>query len=540
VRGFVCRGAISTALLTALLLALLASSGEARPRCHGHKATIVGGGGANRLHGTARPDVIVGGGGRDRIAGRGGFDLICAGAGDDVVLGGPGGDTILGGSGDDALYGGLQDDKLVGAAGNDLLIGGEAYNTLLGGSGDDYNREGFTVNGGEGSDWLSFATNTFELMHYGLTLGTQENHRQSNLENVVGTRFADTIYGGPAGASGTVRGLGSPERFFSTGVDRCFDFAVVDCGGPYATGQPMVLADTVSPDPGVTVVGGRAGEHYSISQSPAGVRIDGPPSLMAGPGCSALGSGVISCRVPGRLGYILAFGNEGDDSISIEGRLNRGTEVVMDGGEGGDTLRGGPEDDRFEAGDESFVVPTGSSTGSPDQELPSPDTLIGGGGDDSLMAGYMGPDRLFGGSGTDQLATWSTCSGGVFDGGPGGSDIANFVYAGEVRARLGGVAVNPYIKRFEPCTGPVHLANSIESLEGGRLDDVLIGNDRGNFIAGHEGDDVIKGMGGNDHLVGEEGSDRLVGGGGSDHLDCGSGGGVARRDSRDSRPHGCH
>jgi Ca2+-binding RTX toxin-like protein len=539
VRGFGFRGAISTALLAALLLALLAGSSEAKPRCHGHKANIVGGRGANHLRGTPGPDVIVGGAGRDRIDSARGFDLVCGGSGADAILGGAGGDTLIGGSGDDSLYGGLQDDKLIGASGDDLLIGGEAPDTLLGGRGDDFSRDGFNVNGGPGSDWISFAIRTLHLNQYGLGLGTGDNPHELNLENVVGTRFTDVIYARHAGAS--VRGLGSlgepdnPET-----VDECYGFAVTQCEGPYAPiGQPIVLMDPVPPDPGLTVMGGPGDDRYSISMTADGIRVVGPPNVMAGSGCVVSGGGIVSCRLRGRLGYVFALGMEGDDNISIEGRLSPTTSVIMDGGGGGDTLRGGPEDDQFDAGFEDYVQDIGPN-GTSERLVPSQDTLIGGGGDDALSAGYMGPDRLYGGPGTDQLATWSACVGGVFDGGPGGADIANFVSAGEVRARLGGVATPLHQRPWDPCTGPIRLDRSTEFLEGGAYEDVLIGDGRSNFIAGHEGDDVIKGMGGNDNLVGEGGHDRLIGGGGSDHLDCGADGGVARRDGKDPRPRGCH
>jgi Ca2+-binding RTX toxin-like protein len=540
VQGTGSRRAISTALLAAVLFALLAGSSEAKPRCHGHKATVVGGRGANHLRGTAGPDVIVGGAGGDRIDGHGGFDLICGRSGADTILGGPGGDTLLGGSGDDSLYGGLQDDKLVGASGDDLLIGGEAPNTLVGGPGDDYSRDGFNVNGGPGSDWISYATRTFHLNDTGFSSGIHSNPHGLSLENVVGTRFKDVIYASTAGA-GMVRGLGSLVDPLSPEIaDECYGFAITQCDGSYGPiDQPIVLLDSVQPDPGLTVMGGPDGDQYSISKTADEIRVVGPPNVAAGSGCATLGGGKVSCPLRGRLGYVFALGMEGDDNISIEGGLGPTTSVVMDGGGGGDTLRGGPEDDEFSAGFEDYVVTNGPN-GTSVHLVPSPDTLIGGGGDDSLTAGYDGPDRLYGGPGTDQLATWSACSGGVFEGGPGGSDIANFVSAGEVRARLGGVAMPLHHYPGGSCTGPIRLAASTEFLEGSAADDVLIGNGRSNFIAGHEGDDVIKGMGGNDNLVGEGGHDRLIGGGGSDHLDCGAGGGVARRDGKDPRPRGCH
>ena len=56
----------------------------AAPTCHGHRATIVGTGGRDRLRGRPKRDVIVAFGGSDRIWGGGGNDIICAGLGADV------------------------------------------------------------------------------------------------------------------------------------------------------------------------------------------------------------------------------------------------------------------------------------------------------------------------------------------------------------------------------------------------------------------------------------------------------------------------
>jgi Ca2+-binding RTX toxin-like protein len=522
------------AIVVVLLVCLLADTSEARPRCHGHKADIVGGHGANRLHGTPRPDVIVGGAGPDRIDGARGFDLICAGPGADTVLGENGGDTVFGGTGDDRLYGGLQDDTLSGEGGADLLIGGPAFNTLRGGPGDDYVRDGPTVNGGAGSDWISFADET-RWLEYGLG-SLYHRPDQRNLENVVGTRFRDVIYG--LGSTGSVRGLGAFafSVFPEYNHDDCHDFAHIDCGGQWPANKPIVLLDAAQPDPGVVVVGGPEDDELAISRSDVGVRVDSAGPIAASPECRGGGTQSVICRVPGQLGYVTTMTFEGNDKVTVEGNLGDTVTVSVDGGTGADVLRGGGGDETLYSGiDWPSTIP-----GPDGQSVRTDDVISGGGGDDSLMGGAIGPDRLFGGAGTDQLATESPCAGGVLDGGPGRADIANFVLAYKVRARLGGVAMPVHPRLLAFCTGPIRLDRSTEFLEGGGSKDILIGDGRSNFIAGHEGDDVIKGMGGNDNLAGEDGYDKLIGGGGSDHLDCGPGGGVARRDAKDPKPRGCH
>jgi Ca2+-binding RTX toxin-like protein len=93
----------------------------------------VGTAGADRLRGTAGPDLLFGLGGADRIAGRGGDDLIC---------GGNDGDRLAGGAGNDVVIGGRGDDEVGGGAGNDVLRGDTGADRLIGGAGDDELRGG--------------------------------------------------------------------------------------------------------------------------------------------------------------------------------------------------------------------------------------------------------------------------------------------------------------------------------------------------------------------------------------------------------------
>lgn len=68
--------------------------GTDHTRCMGHKATIVGTRGPDKLIGTKHRDVIVALAGKDEVRGLGGADLICGGRGSDKLLGGPGRDEI--------------------------------------------------------------------------------------------------------------------------------------------------------------------------------------------------------------------------------------------------------------------------------------------------------------------------------------------------------------------------------------------------------------------------------------------------------------
>jgi hypothetical protein len=75
--------------------------------CLGHKATIVGTAGNDKIIGTSGPDVIVGRGGDDLILGLGGKDIICGNGGHDVI---------------NAMGGGGSAQPIDGGAGNDLCV----------------------------------------------------------------------------------------------------------------------------------------------------------------------------------------------------------------------------------------------------------------------------------------------------------------------------------------------------------------------------------------------------------------------------------
>jgi hypothetical protein len=130
---------VAVAASAALAIAAIAAPAAAakKPKCMGHRATIVGTDKADVLKGTAKRDVIVAKGGADIIVGRGGNDIICAGPGNDRVAGQAGHDRIAGQAGADRLFGGGGVDRLMGNAGTDFLAGQAGPDILAGGVGND-------------------------------------------------------------------------------------------------------------------------------------------------------------------------------------------------------------------------------------------------------------------------------------------------------------------------------------------------------------------------------------------------------------------
>lgn len=521
-------GGVLTIGFAVAAFALAAGEVAAKPGCGGHKATIVRGVGNDVInvpkHG---PQVIVAGGGNDTIIAKRNKDIVCAGEGDDFIsggtgrdrlfgeagndvidegpgsgqaFGGPGDDTLLGGGGGDSLHGDdgtdrifgqIQDDHLSGDSGNDLIAGGQGIDDMQGGSGDDWLRGGINndfLSGDDGNDTLSFGSATPPGPSSGLNGvsvnlrsgdadGDDSPERISGIENVVGSPFDDRLLGGGGFANG------------NGGSDSCGGFARTSCN-VQSPRSSAYIANPISPDPGLIVLGGPGSDSVSVNATGNGLSITG--QLSAGAGCAKAGAASVSCGTPtAPLGYIVLWGDSGNDTLSVGGGLPAGTEVVLDGGPGNDNLTGGPSSDVLFAGE--------SGT----------DHLIGGVGDDGLVGSGGGPDTMEGGPGNDNIVSDNPCDGHHYIGGPGGADTAGFghVTIGGVRARLNGTAS---LRRNGRGCNPTHIQGS-EVLEGSIGRDFLVGTRHDDLLIGLPGRDLLIGRGGDDDFRGDAGSDRCMG-----------------------------
>ena len=84
--------------------------------------TVYGGFGDDFISGGLSDDIFYGDNGKDTITG---------GAGNDTLNGGAGNDTLDGGEGDDEIYGGDGDDIIYTSAGNDIYDGGDGIDTVI-------------------------------------------------------------------------------------------------------------------------------------------------------------------------------------------------------------------------------------------------------------------------------------------------------------------------------------------------------------------------------------------------------------------------
>lgn len=298
--------------------------------------------------------------------------------------------------------------------------------------------------------------------------------------------------------------------------------------------------------------------------------------LDPGAGCTAVDGRTVRCKADVITGVSVAAG-AGDDTItktaSVPGVLDGGPgdDVIKGGPTGGsgsnrligaagkDWLVGGPDRDVLDGGldgdlfgsDGGYAtVSYGSRTarvvagigkgnggeagegdvidasvweiegGSGDDELTGDlgvalrsHSLLGGPGNDLLIAGHEG-NVLVGGDGDDVLkATYGVYATSEFRGGDGRDEVT---YAGrneDLSISLDDVGNDG--------NGRDNVHSDVENLTGGWGADTLTGDDAANTIVGGGGDDVLVGAGGNDTLDGGYDSDTIEGGDGDDTIPAG-------------------
>jgi Ca2+-binding RTX toxin-like protein len=449
--------------LFAVGLAFATSLEALRPLCGGRKPTLVSN--ARTIHGTRGPDVIVGGRGPNEIFGGGGNDVVCAGYGRDVVHGGLGKDTLDGKRDADRVSGGRGSDEVDGGSGRDRVRGDSGNDKVRGGPGT---RD--QVDGGMGDDFVDGGPGPRDLVSY---------------MNAGGPISVDLKRGRVTGA----------ERERLVEIEDVLTAPEVSRGG--SRGTQVELRRGLPGSAGLAITGGEGGDVVAVSFQGGSFVVSGGSvdSVQLGAArftdrCSQLGAAV-SCAA--HVTSIHVDLGAGDDLVSLDRSVPAGVAVVIDGGPGSDSLRGGTGGDTIYAGDDA-----------------DPDRLEGGGGNDVLFGvNILHPRRpsgaatLAGGGGDDLLIGGQPCEGDLFAGGRGRFDSASFARVRNsgtvVKAQIGGRVIDPGVGE---CTGG-RIAGSTEKIEGSTGRDIL---------AGSAGADVLLGRGGPDRLDGRGGEDRCIGG----------------------------
>ncbi len=281
----------------------------------------------------------------------------------DTIQGNDVGNILRGMEGDDRLEGDVGNDTLLGGAGDDVLLSGHGWDRLEGGEGNDI------IDGGNGVDLVTYAN-----AGAGVTVDLGRTDAQqtvgagidtlSNLENLRGSAFADTLTG-----------------------DNVVNFMFGGAGDDYIHGGGGGGSDRLYGEEGNDVIiGGQGWDQLSGGDGDdwlqgdnggdlfkAGAGNDtvygggGTDRAYLGEGADVAYGGTDNDRLNGQGGHDTLYGEEGDD--------------VLIGSSGRDHLDGGTQDDFLHGGGQN-------------------DILVGGEGDDVLV-GSWGQDMLTGGAGAD-------------------------------------------------------------------------------------------------------------------------------------------
>lgn len=446
----------STGLTAALRTGIL-NTGDAAGDTFTSIENLIGTDFSDRLWGDESINFIAGGTGNDFLKGQGGDDVLDGGFGVDWLNGGSGADALDGGAGQDwadytsssaavtvnlatdsgiggdaqgdtyilieRVYGSVHDDIIIGDAGVNYLRGYHGNDSLIGGAGNDY------LQGGTGADVLDGGAGTNDWAYYvssdvGLTidLGDAFNNTGEaigdtyiNIENIVGTRHDDLIFGDDA--NNFLRGL--------EGVDQLFGGE----GDDFLRGEQG--ADTLD--------GGNGRDWAYYATSSAAVTVD----LGAGTasGGHAEGDSFVSIErvfgsvfndsITGDAGANYLRGFSGNDSLFGGHGID-----FLQGDAGADTMYGGSGTDwaYYASARTSLIINLGDASQNSGEaagdSYNSIENIVGGRFDDSItgddgnnyLRGFFGDDIINGGAGNDTLRGDEGADRFVFEAG-GGNDV---------------------------------------------------------------------------------------------------------------------
>lgn len=306
-----------------------------------------------------------------------GYGSIRTPFGDDELHGGDGNDTIEGLGGSDRIY---------GDAGNDILRGGSGDDRLEGGDGAD------ALDGGIGLDTASYAGASAGVTVNLLTGASSDGDTLTNIEDIVGSKFADTLVGND-GANMFDGGDGADSIDGNGGTDTI----------SYKTAKAGVVIDLVSGAGTITTRNPTAGQPDIVTVDTLG-EIEG-----------AIGSDYDDTIIGGASAGKLV-GGKGNDTFKIQGDGVTGPLMEVVGGDGLDTLD-------FSGRTTGVIVDLNYAyTGN---KYYSIERVIGGDGNDTIKT-YEESQVIEGGKGDDILRGNAGDDIYVFKRGDGSDTIQDF------------------------------------------------------------------------------------------------------------------
>jgi Ca2+-binding RTX toxin-like protein len=457
---------------------------------------------------------ITGSAFNDTLTGDAGANVLTGGAGDDTLRGGAGADTLVGGSGIDmASYstsasgvtinlttnvntgGDAQGDALsgiediTGSAYDDVLTGNGSVNYIYAGAGNDIiagGASGDIIDGEAGIDTVdytdSYAAVSVNLATGGGSGGDSGGDELYNIENLIGSVYADTLIGSAA-ANVITGGSGNDIIVGAGGADTIVGGSGTDTAD-YSTSASAV---TVNLATGVNTGGDAQGDTLTTIENLTGS--DYNDTLTGNAGANVLSGGTGNDTLAGGAGADTLTGGSGTDtadysasasavSVNLKTNANTGGDAASDSLSGIENVTGSANNDTLTGDSNANVLSGGGGI----------DAISGGGGNDSILGG-SGDDILTGDFGADTL------DGGI------GTDTAN--YSTSASAVTVNLATN--VNTGGDAQGDSLL--NIEEVTGSDYNDALTGDSGVNYIVGGDGNDTLVGGAGADQLRGDYGID---------------------------------
>ena len=463
----------------------------------------------------------------DTLIGDGVANILVGGEGNDVLEGMAGADDLQGGNGTDtasyahagaAVRASLNDassntgdaagdsytsiENLTGSNFDDTLAGNGGVNVLSGGGGNDI-LEGFAgadvLDGGAGTNTASYehfvasvgvSGVTASLSAPGFNTGDAQGDTYSNIQNLLGSGFNDTLTG-DSGANTLTGGLGDDVLEGLGGADVLDGGIGVDTAS-YASAGVAILASLT--DSSTNTGSDALGDSYiGIENLTGGLYND---SLIGDGSGNTLSGGSGNDVLEGMAGADALVGGSGTNTVSfahagLASYAGGAATTAVGTGVAASLTTSFAQGDAFSQSGDALGDTYSGITGMVGSDYA--DILIGdavanvisGGAGDDILEGMGGADALDGGAGTN---------------------TASYNHAG---AQAGGIGVLAsldigYGVNTGEAAGDTYA--NISNLTGSVFNDTLIGNASANTLSGGAGDDVLEGQGGADVLDGGAGN----------------------------------
>ena len=504
----------------------------------------------------------------DSILGHAGDDTINSGAGDDTVDGGADDDEIDGGAGDDSILGGEGDDviKITDNFGNDTISGGETGETngdTLDASGstadqtldlsvgegkdiqerdlsDDNILSEFTVceiSGPDANNLTVTAASTATFLDNGIdqfmsnetddalesqsNLGGQTNAKLTLADSTEHTEFGQVQFG-QANIGGTMVDGYFVEVYINGGTSTYF-FPQRD-----ENTQDVEVGDTfsITTDPNIDRM--PYNDIASNSNTESGTLTDGTSTAtfteienyVLGSGDDKVIGSTEADNVSAGTGADTVDGGEGDDTFDLGGNDGDRDEVVLENGDGHDTVTGieGPTDlggGNYSAQDQLNVSGLNDNDGNPVDTGDVTITVDGNGhptitfpdGTAVTLEGLTAPSTDPSDPATQSwlVALGIPAAPDYIVEGTSGGDLIDGSYTGDPEGDLiDNNDGNP--------TNPGAAGGDNDSVVAGAGNDTVLSSVGNDTVDAGSGDDEVYGGEGNDSIIGGTGNDTIVGG----------------------------